>query len=385
MESLQVSRRGMLGMVGGGAAIAASIVASGESASASPLRASVLHVAPHGDDLNAGTLSRPFRTIGAAYRRANPGDTVLVEPGIYTEPDELTLDRSGTADAPIVIQSRVKHRAVIENNASNNLIAVRGASYNVVQDFEMRGSKLCGIYIVTGDCIQVIGNDIHHTGVAPTTEPYGQEGILSNAGTRGHSYIGNLIHHNGRPTTVEPGWDVDHGMYLEADDELVVNNVIAFNRDNGIQIAGYQTVSNTRVYQNVLAGNGHGGMVLWQPIENVKIRNNIFANNGARDAYAGLWSYDAHGTGVEIVDNCFWGNSGGTLDTTGGGSDYEVDVRNVYEFDPQLKDPSRMDFRLRMTSPAINAGEVIPGILTDIVGAPRVRGGRPDLGAYEMR
>ncbi|MBN9182038.1 MAG: right-handed parallel beta-helix repeat-containing protein [Microbacterium sp.] len=386
MESMQVSRRGMLGIMGGGAAVAASVVASGGSpAQASTFGGSVLHVAPHGNDSNSGTLIRPFRTIGAAYRRADPGDTVLVEPGVYTEPDELTLDRSGTAAAPIVIRSRVKHRAVIENYTSNNLIAVRGASHNVVQDFEMRGSKLCGIYIVTGDFLQVIGNDIHHTGIAPTTEPYGQEGILSSAGTRGHSYIGNLIHHNGRPWDVEPGWDVDHGMYLQADDELIVNNVIAYNRDNGIQVAGYETVSNMRIYQNVLAENGHGGMVLWMPVDGVKIRNNIFADNGQRDAYAGLWSYDAHGTGVEISHNCFWGNAGGALDTTGGGSDYAVVVEDVFEYDPLFKDPSHMDFRLRLTSPAINAGTTIPGIRTDILGRPRVRGGRPDLGAYEMR
>ncbi|MBN9168728.1 MAG: hypothetical protein J0J11_02190, partial [Microbacterium sp.] len=69
MESMQVSRRGMLGIMGGGAAVAASVVASGGSpAQASTFGGSILHVAPHGNDSNSGTLIRPFRTIGAAYR-----------------------------------------------------------------------------------------------------------------------------------------------------------------------------------------------------------------------------------------------------------------------------------------------------------------------------
>jgi len=309
---------------------------------------------------------------------------VLVEPGSYTESDEITLDRSGTAEAPITLRSRVQGQAHLHSPGANNVFAVRGGDHNVVQDFEISGGKYCGIYIVTGNHLKVLGNHIHHTGTAPVHEPYGQEAVLSESGTRGHLYAGNLIHHNGRPRSVEPQWDVDHGMYLCGDDETVVNNVIAFNRDNAIQVAGYRTVSNLRVHHNVLAGNGHGGLVLWLALKDVSISNNIFHDNGRDQSFAGLWSYDAHGTGVEIVNNCFWGNTGGAVDTTGGGSDYQVRLENVLEFDPLFVNPEAINYRLRGNSPAIDAGVVVPGIDTDLLGKPRVRGAAPDLGPYEI-
>jgi len=48
--------------------------------------------------------------------------------------------------------------------------------------------------------------------------------------------------------------------------------------------------------------------------------------------------------------------------------------------DPQFVDKSKLDFRLKSTSPAINAG-ISNGVLFDILGNPRT--GNPDIGAYE--
>lgn len=49
--------------------------------------------------------------------------------------------------------------------------------------------------------------------------------------------------------------------------------------------------------------------------------------------------------------------------------------------DPQFVDKSILDFRLKSTSPAINAG-MNNGVLLDIIGNPRT--GNPDIGAYEF-
>ncbi|MDX9892402.1 MAG: choice-of-anchor Q domain-containing protein [Bacteroidales bacterium] len=49
--------------------------------------------------------------------------------------------------------------------------------------------------------------------------------------------------------------------------------------------------------------------------------------------------------------------------------------------DPQFVDKSKLDFRLKSTSPAINAG-FQNGVLLDIIGNPRT--GNPDIGAYEF-
>ena len=38
------------------------------------------YVAENGDDAAPGSIEQPFRTIGAALQRVNPGDTVLLSP-----------------------------------------------------------------------------------------------------------------------------------------------------------------------------------------------------------------------------------------------------------------------------------------------------------------
>lgn len=56
-------------------------------------------VSPTGSDANSGTQSAPMRTIQAAMNRAQPGDEVRCEPGIYYE--TVDTPRSGTATQPI--------------------------------------------------------------------------------------------------------------------------------------------------------------------------------------------------------------------------------------------------------------------------------------------
>ena len=52
-----------------------------------------------------GSEKRPFRWIQQAAEVAQPGDEVLVEPGIYRE--EVSPVYAGTREKPIVYRSRV--------------------------------------------------------------------------------------------------------------------------------------------------------------------------------------------------------------------------------------------------------------------------------------
>lgn len=62
---------------------------------------------PQAIDTNAGTQEAPLKTIGAAARRAQAGDTVLVRPGAYREC--VVLTNSGAPGRPIVFRSEVPH------------------------------------------------------------------------------------------------------------------------------------------------------------------------------------------------------------------------------------------------------------------------------------
>ncbi len=68
--------------------------------------------APKAADTNPGTRARPLKTISAAAKKVEPGDTVLVRPGVYREAVHLTV--SGTESKPITFRSETPHAAVVD-------------------------------------------------------------------------------------------------------------------------------------------------------------------------------------------------------------------------------------------------------------------------------
>src|SRR5262249_29852779 len=158
-------------------------------------------------------------------------------------------------------------------------------SYNVVDGFEIKNGPRGGITIWSNgnrnlNCI------IHHNGNVASTSTQGMDGVYSDADTSDNVYTANYVRHNGRA-----GSTLDHGLYPCGRNELVNINIVVDNSCNGIQVAGYTTVSNLRIYNNVLAYNGGNGIILWQTLNGVDIKNNVLYNN----TRYGISSYDAHG------------------------------------------------------------------------------------------
>ncbi len=77
--------------------------------------AAEFHVAVTGADNNDGSAARPFRTISAAARVAQPGDVVTVHQGTYRE--RVTPPRGGASgSARIVYQAAAGEKAVIKGS-----------------------------------------------------------------------------------------------------------------------------------------------------------------------------------------------------------------------------------------------------------------------------
>jgi hypothetical protein len=68
--------------------------------------------AARGDDAQDGSRERPWKTIRHGVRRLRPGMTLYLRGGTYYE--RVSLTRSGTAEAPIVIASYPGEVAVID-------------------------------------------------------------------------------------------------------------------------------------------------------------------------------------------------------------------------------------------------------------------------------
>ena len=76
-----------------------------------------LHVAashPDASDTNAGSASLPLCTVSEAARRARPGDTVLVHPGIYRE--RITPVCGGEPEQTITYRAAIPHQAIVRGS-----------------------------------------------------------------------------------------------------------------------------------------------------------------------------------------------------------------------------------------------------------------------------
>jgi hypothetical protein len=344
------------------------------------VQATDLYVSTQGSDAAPGTSAQPFRTITHAYSLAHPGVRILVMPGVYTDYTSrwgLHLSASGTASSPIVLKSQVKGGAVIDglNATDRNRGIYLDGSYNVVDGFGIRNSPNGGISI-WGNNNQILNNQIHHNGNPASTSTNGKDGVYSDSSTSGNIYSANSIHDNGRT-----GSNLDHGLYLCGKNELVINNVVYGNAASGLQVAGYTTVTNLRVYNNVMALNGTSGIILWQRLSGVDIKNNIIYQNG----HYGLGSYDAHGSGVLVDHNLSWGNGYGDYNFNGGGSDYSYSQGTSISAAPLLLNVKLAGFDVHLSagSPGINAGVNLSSVFTtDKDEATRPAIGPWDLGAY---
>ncbi len=344
------------------------------------VQAADLYVSERGNDANAGTSAQPFRTLTHAYSRAGPGVTIHVMPGVYRDYSHrwgIHLDKSGTATNHIVLKSQVKGEAVIdgENALDRNQGFYIDGNYNTVAGFEIRNCPNGGISIY-GNGNRILNNDIHHNGNPASTSDNGKDGVYSNEGTSGNFYASNSIHDNGRTKS-----NLDHGLYLCGQNETVINNVLFRNAAGGLQIAGYTTVSNMLVYNNVMAWNGTSGIILWMRLKAVQIKNNILYHNGRY----GLSSHDAHGSGVVVDHNLCFGNGYGNYSFTSGGSDYSYALGITISTDPRFVNGVLAGFNAHLApgSPAIHAGlNLFPVLTTDREGKRRPSIGPWNLGAY---
>jgi hypothetical protein len=90
---------------------------AGADRGAFPYEENIFYVSPGGDDSADGlSADRAWQTLDRALRDLEAGDTLYIEPGIYTGSIEASL--AGSEDEPIVIRGRGKEPSVIDGDFS---------------------------------------------------------------------------------------------------------------------------------------------------------------------------------------------------------------------------------------------------------------------------
>jgi hypothetical protein len=88
------------------------LAAAASNAEARPWVVAVAHA--QADDAGPGPEERPFPTIAPAALAAQPGDTILVHPGVYRQ--RVVPARGGAKDKPIVYLSARRGQAIIKGS-----------------------------------------------------------------------------------------------------------------------------------------------------------------------------------------------------------------------------------------------------------------------------
>ena len=373
---------------------------SAPSLSATPPEAQVqvrtpvrYHVSSMGNDRNPGTARAPFRSIQHAADAARAGDTVIVGPGLYIGGDRIvSLEHSGSSAAWITFRAEPKWTAVLDGRGG---ISHEGWYFgpNVgfvrVEGFEIRDMQEHGFDTYGGGVhdVSIVRNHVHHIGRNCTDTSNGRTGASLGAGTRRVILDGNVWHDIGRLGPGEGGCSPrtkyyqnhDHGIYVaDADEVTIQNNVFySFRRgwpihryySKGSPVRGLTVVNNTFVGPNPYRS---GQIILAGPTGELRIENNIFYAPQS----AALLFEDRRVEGARVRYNMVY--PGELKEGRARGVSFE---HNWERTDPRFTGPD--NFRLKLESPALDAGLPLAWVTHDAEGVRRPRGRGYDLGAYE--
>lgn len=385
---------------------------------------------PTGSDTNPGTLESPWATLQHAAGVIQPGDTVFLRAGSFAGAHFTT---SGTAGLPITIKAFAGETVEIDSDNPNTPdgINLEGASHFTVEGLRITGRTRAGIRAVLCENVTLRGNRLDGNGrwgiftgfcddlliEANHTSNSGDEhGIyVSNSGDR-PTIRGNRIWDN-RANGIHMNGDASQGGDGVISGAVVENNVIFGNGLGGGSGINMDGVQDSIIRNNLLFDNHASGISLYRIDGGAPSTGNVICNNTVLVADDGRWALNIKNgsTGNRVRSNVlynyhsFRGSISISADALPGfDSDSNAvmsrftlndgnTVLSLAEWRAQtghdqssllstpvalFADPTS-DFHLRAGSPALDNGETLVEVPTDLEGTPRPLGPAFDIGAYE--
>jgi hypothetical protein len=313
---------------------------------ASPVRASV-HRVPQ-DQV----------TITAALATASPGDTVLVEAGVYSPATNAETFPLVLATNDVTLLGAGAEQTVLDAMGTGSVLVSSAASGGRVSGFTLTG----GI-AAQGGGVQILAG-------SPELD---HDRFLGN----GASVGGAAVSAHGSATP----W-IHHNVFLDSHSTSAADvHALRLNAK----------VGGTFEHNLVSASDGNG--LLTVDSVTTEIRNNIFYRNGIPDPPRGrgiCWISDLP---AHVHHNLFFENQVAALFWSAGGGDYDAAAANAFapdddvfanlESDPLFVDAPGGDFQLLAGSPAVDAGDpqspadpdgtradIGPFATTQVTGAP---------------
>jgi parallel beta-helix repeat protein len=361
-------------------------------------------VSPVGNDAGPGTAELPWLTLQRAANAVTAGDTVTVRAGTYTG---FRLTADGTPAARITFTAEAGVTINQPNGANNSGINLEGADHVTVEGFRVTaitGPTGMGIRSSNNSGVVVRNNTLdNNAGFGIYTE-WSVDVVIEN-NTAVNSNQGHGIYlTNSADNPVVRGNRVTNnyfsGIYLNGNvaagsgDGLITGAVIEGNTISGNGAGGGASITldgvqNSTVRNNLIFEARAWGIQFYGIGSAAGSRNNTVVNNTVITAAGGQWAVRiSHGsTGNVLRNNILLTDNpaAGIIDIDndsllGFASDYNVlgnsfrdddasytlatwkNIRNVdrnsagAEKGELFVDPAGHDYRLSLTSPAIDSG-----------------------------
>lgn len=301
--------------------------------------ATIYWVSTSGSDSNNGSQSQPFRTVQKAASVAVAGDTVMIQPGVYT--GEVVLRNSGTSSAPITFKAAQYHAVTMQTNSG----------YVVTADQWQDGEGGGPIKYITFKGI------IFDTSTSPSyysvrgSEGWNLEDCIFN-------HNGLLLRGGGTVTRCIAQDTVRGGMSLAFGKFDVMDCIIRRANQSAYSPGGYEGACKTLITHDMVVDGlisydnyGSGWWMDWNN-RNFTVRNCTIFGNHAGVAYEdgnvldhwwaapGIWSEGNPGPGL-IENNTIFSNVVCGIGLLESGVEQKIIVRNNLFVD----NGSGVDFR----------------------------------------
>lgn len=377
------------------------------------------YVATTGNDANPGTLNQPFKSFKKGIGLLQPGDTLYIRGGLYTEQIDLqTPNKTGTAGNYITIGGYPGETVTVQfaDKASIGYgpIKARGnRGYFIFENMILDGSASAD----TSRSGWAIRDGNHHF-ILRNLEIKNFKNVSAVIVGANDVSIQNCKLHNQRSTLKTSG-TYHYGIYFANGDRgLIEGNDIYNNTGGGLQIYP-GPINNLVIRNNRLHDNNYdnvkihvGGIVVLSSqgnsITNVRIYNNIIYSNGSAPTAGSApgirveASLSTTTDDVKVWNNTVYGNKGYGIsinkavrtvvqnnivyaNARSGVADYGTGTILSHNLmtDPLFNRTETFDFSLQPRSPAIDSGITLREVFTDIREMLRPHGSDYDIGAYE--
>lgn len=320
------------------------------------------YVSPDGSNNNPGTQELPWRDISYATSEASPveaGDTILVQPGTYTE--TISLEKSGnSAEGHITLKANGDVTLLdpdpLVGGFGEGVIQSDSQDYWIIDGFRIENTSWAGIAIQDAEHFIIQNNHTYETGasgiiVMPSYRFYNQgEAEVSNSdikilnntveranwkwetpqdtgapqealsvwGVDGFEVAGNLV-----KDTRKEGIDIKTGSRNGSVHGNTVTGTALFSGTPegypggpAIYVDGNRVASfNIDIYDNTVYGNTADGIIIGDEVvekgnvSDIRVYNNVVYDNGILGVNGGVGiGVLSNVEGVEIFNNTTSGN-----------------------------------------------------------------------------